>query len=75
MGTDPRELRRGIQENAELVAQELTRMATPANSNQRLRQIAEVSLNGNVAVASLIASIYEKAGLDAVISIEDGKQV
>ena len=48
-------------------------MATPANSNQRLRQIAEVSLNGNVAVASLIASIYEKAGLDAVISIEDGK--
>ena len=70
-GVNPIMLREGIKKSADFVACELKSSAKPVNDNNAICQVATVSSKSKE-TGELIASAFDKVGLNGVITIEDG---
>lgn len=55
-----------------LVVEELSRMATPLNSQEEIEQVATISAQ-DATVGKIIASAMEQVGKDGVITVEEGR--
>lgn len=75
-GANPMELKKGIDSAVEYVVEELKKMAIAIKGDiEKIRQIATVSANNDKEIGDLIASAFEKIGMEGVINIEPSASV
>lgn len=70
---NPMDLKRGIEKAVAAVVTKLKHYATPADSSERLKQIATISANNDVEIGSIISRAIEKVGRDGVVEVEESK--
>eukprot|EP00826_Nyctotherus_ovalis_P013660 TRINITY_DN1372_c0_g1_i11.p1 TRINITY_DN1372_c0_g1~~TRINITY_DN1372_c0_g1_i11.p1 ORF type:complete len:565 (-),score=182.74 TRINITY_DN1372_c0_g1_i11:180-1874(-) len=72
-GMNPMEVRKGIQTAVDAVVEKLREMSIPVKGKEEIQNVATISANGDESIGKLIASIYEKSGKDATVTVTDGK--
>src|SRR5512139_796111 len=70
-GSNPAGLKRGIDQAATRVSEELLSKATQVADRQEIANVATISAE-DAAIGDLIAEAMEKVGRDGVITVEDG---
>ena len=70
---NPMDLRRGIKMAVDTVVDKLKELSIAVKGKEDIRSVATVSSNGDENIGKLIASIYEKSGKDATVTVSDGK--
>lgn len=71
-GINAYELKNGMKKAGSVVVDELSRMATPLNSQEEIEQVATISAQDEV-VGKIIATAMEQVGKDGVITVEEGR--
>lgn len=74
-GAHPMSLKRGMDEAAQAVVNELSRLATPVSSSKEVKQIATISANNDPEIGAIIAEAMEKVGKDGIITVAEAKGV
>lgn len=73
-GSNPQELKKGIDAAVIYVVNELKKMAVSIDGDiEKIRAIATVSANNDSSIGDLIAEAFSKIGSDGVIDIEESK--
>lgn len=74
-GSNPMDLKRGIDRATALVVDALKGMATPVKADaEAVKQVATVSANGDESVGALLAEAMKHVGPNGVITVEEGKK-
>lgn len=73
-GANPMLLKKGIEEAAAKVVEEVKKMAKPIKTQEEKAQIATISAQ-SPEIGSMIAEAFEKVGDDGVITVEEGKSL
>jgi chaperonin GroEL len=74
-GSNPMELKRGIDEATKVVVAELRKMKRDISGSKEIAQVATLSANGDEAIGKLIAEAMEKVGKDGVITVEEARGI
>ena len=74
-GTNPMSVKRGIDKAVVTLTEALTKLATPINTTEELKQIAAISANNDEAIGSIIAEAMEKVGKDGIITVDEAKGI
>ena len=73
-GSNPIDLKRGIDKAVGVVVDELKKMSTEVGSDSdRIQQVATISANNDETIGSLIAEAMKVVGNDGVITVEEAK--
>ena len=73
-GSNPIDLKRGIDRAVDAVVKELKSMSQQVgNDNSKIKQIASISANNDEVIGSLIAEAMNVVGNDGVITVEEAK--
>ena len=72
-GTNPIDLKRGMDKAVEVVVEELKKQAV--NVGDKVEQIATISANSDEKIGKLIAEAFNKVGKDGVITVEEAKGI
>jgi chaperonin GroEL len=72
-GSNPMELKRGIEKAVEKVVEELQKLSKPIKDKKEIAQVATIAANGDTIIGDLIADAMEKVGKDGVITVEEAK--
>lgn len=72
-GMNPMDLRKGIMMAVDTVVAELKSMSIPIVGKEQIQNVATISANGDVKIGDILASIFEKLGNNATITVADGK--
>lgn len=72
-GSNPIDIKRGMDKALEAMVKEIKHFAIPIQSQKETRDIAIVSASGNTYIGELISSAFEQVGKSGVITIEEGK--
>jgi chaperonin GroEL len=70
-GANPMQLRRGIEQAAERVLDELARMARPVASKAELAYVAAIAANDDPLIGAVIADALDTVGRDGVVTVEE----
>jgi chaperonin GroEL len=70
-GANPQLLRRGIEDAADRVLDELGRMAAPVTSKDELAYVASIAANNDSRIGGVIADALDTVGRDGVITVEE----
>jgi chaperonin GroEL len=70
-GANPMLLRHGIEDAADRVLDELSRMASPVGSKDELAYVASIAANNDPKIGAVIAEALDAVGRDGVITVED----
>jgi chaperonin GroEL len=70
-GANPMLLRRGIEDAAGRVVEELARMARPVSSKQELAYVAAIAANNDPEIGAMIGDALDSVGQDGVITVEE----
>src|SRR5246127_3291160 len=70
-GANPQLLRRGIEEAAARLIDELGRMATPVTSKDELGYVASIAANNDPRIGAVIADALDTVGREGVITVEE----
>jgi len=70
-GSNPMELKRGIEKAVEKVVSEIAKMSKGVKD--QIAQVAIVSANGDTTIGNIIAEAMEKVGQDGTITVEEAK--
>ncbi|WP_439640727.1 chaperonin GroEL [Nevskia sp.] len=71
-GTDPMDIKRGIDKAVETVTGEIKKQAVPCKDRKAIAQVGTVSANSDEAIGEIIATAMDKVGKEGVITVEDG---
>jgi chaperonin GroEL len=71
-GSNPMELKRGIERAVEVMTAELVKMAKPV-SGSMVAQVGTISANNDETIGTIIAEAMDKVGKDGVITVEEAK--
>ena len=71
-GSNPQEIKRGIELAVEAIVNALSEAASPVAELEQIKQVAVCSSNQDERIGSLIAEAMDKVGRDGVITIEEG---
>jgi len=75
-GSNPMELKKGIDEAVKLVVTDLEKQAIVVGSDyDKIKQIATISANNDTIIGELIADAFQKVGTDGVITVEESKGI
>jgi len=74
-GTNPMDLRRGIDKAVTMVIDQLKSTATPIKGSEEIAQVGTISSNGEKALGDMIAKAMEKVGNEGVITVEEAKSL
>ncbi len=74
-GSNPIEIKRGIEVATERIVEYLKRKSTPVKDKEKIRQVATVSANNDEKIGELIADAMEKVGNKGVITVEEAKSI
>lgn len=72
-GSNPMELKRGIEKAVEKIVDELQKLSKPIKDKKEVAQVATIAANGDTIIGDLIADAMEKVGKDGVITVEEAK--
>ena len=70
-GSNPMELKRGIEKAVEAVVAELQKMSTSVSD--QIAQVATISANGDTTIGNIIAEAMAKVGQEGTITVEEAK--
>jgi len=72
-GSNPVEVKKGIDEVVKLVVQELKNLSKDLDSEDQIKQVATVSGNNDEEIGTLISTALDKVGREGIVSIEESK--
>jgi chaperonin GroEL len=72
-GSNPMELKRGIEEAVKVVIAGLKELSRPVGDSKEIAQVGTISANNDEEIGNLIAQAMEKVGKDGVITVEEAK--
>ncbi len=72
-GSNPMELKKGIEEAVKVVVEGLKKLSRPVGDSKEIAQVGTISANHDSEVGALIAQAMEKVGKDGVITVEEAK--
>jgi len=74
-GANPIEVKRGMDKAANLIIDELKKIAREVKDKKEIAQVATISANSDENIGNLIAEAMEKVGKDGVITVEEAKGI
>ena len=72
-GANPMALKRGIERAVEMVVEEVRKMSSKVENNEKIAQVGTISANGDTTIGNTIAEAMQKVGKDGVITVEESK--
>src|SRR3989344_666226 len=72
-GSNPIEIKKGIEAATERIVEILKEKSTRVSSKEQIAQVATISANDDEKIGKLIAEAMEKVGADGVITVEEAK--
>lgn len=72
-GSNPMEIRTGIEKGVKAVVENLKMMAKPVKGKEEIRKVAVVSANGDEEIGDILASVMDKVGKEGVVTVEEGQ--
>jgi chaperonin GroEL len=73
-GSNPIDIKRGMDKAVELVVDSLKELSEPiGTAHEKIKQIASISANNDNSIGELIASAIDTVGTDGVITVEEAK--
>jgi len=72
-GSNPMELKKGIETAVNCVVNELKKMSKPIKDSKEIAQVATISANGDQEIGAIIAKAMDKVGKDGTITVEEAK--
>jgi len=72
-GTNPMEIKRGIDKAVEAVVAELQKLSKPIKDEKEIAQVGTISANNDPTIGKLIAEAMAKVGKEGVITVEESK--
>lgn len=74
-GSNPMEIKRGIDKAVGAVVEELKKMSINISGKKEIAQVGTISANNDTVIGDLIAQAMEKVGKDGVITVEEAKSM
>jgi len=74
-GSNPMDLKRGIDLAVNAIVEELKAKAKKVTSNDEIAQVGTISANGDVEIGAKIAEAMKKVGNEGVITVEESKSL
>ena len=74
-GSNPMELKRGIDQTVQAIVRKIATMSKPVETALEIEQIATISANSDARVGAQIAEAMEKVGREGVITIEEARGI
>jgi chaperonin GroEL len=74
-GSNPMDLKRGIDRAVETVVEEIRKLSRPTKDKKEIAQVGTISANNDPTIGDLIAEAMEKVGKDGVITVEEAKSM
>lgn len=72
-GSNPVEVKKGIDYYTKLIVENLKEMATDITTQDDIKNVATISANGDTEVGDLISTAVEKVGREGIVTIEESK--
>ena len=72
-GSNPMDVKRGIDKAVDVVVKELKKMSKPTKDAKEIAQVGTISANNDATIGAIIAEAMEKVGKEGVITVEEGK--
>ena len=72
-GSNPMELKRGIDKAVKVVVEDVQKQAKSISDKREIEQIATISANSDTAIGKQIAEAMDRVGQDGVITVEEAK--
>jgi len=72
-GSNPMELKRGIEKAVAKIVEDLGKLSTPIKDKKEIAQVASIAANSDTNIGELIAEAMDKVGKDGVITVEEAK--
>ncbi len=74
-GSNPMELKKGIDMAVEAAVGNLRKISRPVSGRKEIAQVGTISANNDSTIGDLIAEAMEKVGKDGVITVEEAKGI
>jgi len=72
-GSNPVEVKKGIDKYVGQVVEQIRKIAKDVSSQDQIQQVATISANGDTEVGQLISTAIEKVGREGIVTIEESK--
>ena len=72
-GSNPVEIKKGIDACVKDVVEQLKKLAKDVASQDQIKQVATISANGDTEIGELISTAIEKVGREGIVTIEESK--
>jgi len=72
-GSNPMDLKRGIDKAVEVVVNELKKQSKPTKDQKEIAQVGTISANSDETIGDIIAEAMGKVGKEGVITVEEAK--
>jgi chaperonin GroEL len=72
-GSNPMDIKRGIDKAVETVVKELAKLSKPTKDQKEIAQVGTISANNDEAIGAIIAEAMGKVGKEGVITVEEAK--
>ena len=72
-GSNPVEVKKGIDKYVKVVVEQLKGIAKDVASQEQIKQVATISANNDAEVGELISAAIEKVGREGIVTIEESK--
>ncbi len=71
-GSNPMDLKRGIDKAVAAAVEEVKKLSTPCADSKSIAQVGTISANSDENIGQIIANAMEKVGKEGVITVEEG---
>ncbi len=72
-GSNPMDIKRGIDKAVEAVIEELKKISKPTKDQKEIAQVGTISANNDDSIGNIIAEAMGKVGKEGVITVEEAK--
>jgi len=72
-GSNPMDVKRGIDKAVETVVKELQKISKPTKDQKEIAQVGTISANNDETIGNIIAGAMDKVGKEGVITVEEAK--
>ncbi|MFZ2399177.1 MAG: chaperonin GroEL [Smithella sp.] len=72
-GSNPMDIKRGIDKAVDAVVNELSKMSKPTKDQKEIAQVGTISANNDETIGNIIAGAMDKVGKEGVITVEEAK--
>ncbi len=73
-GANPMILKRGLEQAARAVVEELRKSATPVTGQEQVTEVATISA-GDAGIGALIGEVMDRVGRDGLVTVEEGQSL